>query len=306
MQAPNAITARPVKLLSTATPDTVLILTTDPQQSYLVTVGAKSSALWPWTITVPRDSTPGAITAPKLWSVLGAYEHEGVFNYLWQTRTLTGGVSPWNVAVVHHLTSQDFRGTYAQAGWWGAALGALPFGGYGDFDTFGLLAGWSGEYNTQADLVAPTHYSDKGFRVPITSTAAGAMRERRPLTVVDYRVHFNDTSYAKIVLGSAVWWAQVARNPAAYGTGTPAPVNPIPESSTGAGEVRDGGWAFRKDSGTPATAPALTATSDFLSAIPVGRLVHQAAVSVRSAGKHPFTISGVKWTGALHVRSDRG
>ena len=306
VQAPSAITAPPVKLLSTATPDTVLILTADPRQTYLVTVGQKSSAIWPWSITVPRDAVPGAITAPKLWSVLGAYEHEGVFNYLWQTRTLTGGASPWGVTVVHHLTSQDFRATYSNAGWWAGALGALPFVGYGDFDTFSLLSGWTGEYTAQADLTAPTHYSDKGFRVPISSTSAGAMRERRPLTVVDYRVHFNDTSYARITLGSATWWAQAARNPAVYGTGTPAPTNPIPAGSTGIGEVRDGGWAFRQDSGTPTSAPSTTATADFLSAVPVGRLVHQAAVSIRSHGKHPFTISGVKWTGALHVRSDRG
>lgn len=306
VQAPNAITTPPVRLLATATPDTVLILTSDPQQSYLATVGPKATALWPWSITVPTDAVPGAITTPKRWSVVGAYEHEGVFNYLWQSRTLTGGASPWSVAVVYHLSSQDFRTTYSNQGWWGGALGAVPFAGYGDFDTFSLLSGWTGEYTAQADLVAPTHYSDKGFRVPITSTSAGAMRERRPLTVVDYRVHFNDTSYAKIVLGAAVWWAQVDRNPAAYGTGTPAPVNPIPASSTGNGEVRDGGWAFRQDAGTPATEPSVADTADFLSAIPVGRLVHQAAVSVRSAGKHPFTISGVKWTGALHVRSDRG
>lgn len=306
VQAPNAITAPPVKLMSTATPDTVLILTADPRQSYLVTVGQKSSALWPWSTTVPRDAVPGAITSPKLWSVVGAYEHEGVFNYLWQTRTLTGSVSPWNVAAVYHLTSQDFRSTYSNAGWWAGALGALPFSGYGDFDTFSLLAGWSGVYDASADLVSPTHYSDKGFRVPITSTSAGAMRERRPLTVVDYRVHFNDTSYARAVLGTATWWMQVARNPGAYGTGTPAPSDPIPASSEGNGEIRDGGWAFRQDSGVPATEPATSATADFLSAIPVGRLVHQAAVSIRSTGKHPFTISGVKWTGALHVRSDRG
>jgi hypothetical protein len=287
VQAPNAIASRPVKLLSTATPDTVLILTTDPRQSYLATIGPKASALWPWTISVPTDAVPGGVVA-KHWSVVGAYEHEGVFNYLWQARTLTGPVSPWNVLVNYHLSSQDFRATYSNAGWWDAALGALPFVGYGDFDTFGLLSGWSGEYTAQADLVAPTNYSDKGFRVPIASTGAGAMRERRPLTVVDYRVHFSDTSYARVILGSAVWWAQVARNPG------------------GAGELQDGGWAFRQDAGTPLTEPALTATADFLSTIPVGRLVHQASVSVRSAGKHPFTISGVKWTGALHVRSDRG
>jgi hypothetical protein len=122
--------------------------------------------------------------------------------------------------------------------------------------------------------------------------------------LVDYRMHFNETSYAQIVQGTAIWWAQGGYNPGAYGTGAPTPVNPIPTGTIG--EVRDGGWAFRQDSGTPSTAPAVTAKADFISAIPVGRLVHQAAVSLRSTGKHPFTISGVHWTAVLHTRSDRG
>jgi hypothetical protein len=132
------------------------------------------------------------------------------------------------------------------------------------------------------------------------------MRERRPLVVVDYRVHFNDTSYAQLRTGVAIWWVQSARNAATYGTGLPAPTNPIPASPVGVGERRDGGWAFRQDVGTPGTAPVTTAVADFLTAIPVGKLVHEATLSIRSVGKHPFTISGVKWTGMLHVRSDRG
>lgn len=224
----------------------------------------------------------------KRWSVVGVYEHRGVVNYLLQTRTLSGGASPWDVATAYHLGSLDFRATPSYAGWWGARLGALPFSGYADLDTFSVVPSpWTGVYAALADLVAPTHYTDKGFRVPIASTGLGAMRQARPLTVTTYRVHYAGTSYAQAVVGSAIWWQQAAVNPSAS-------------------PVTDGGWAFRQDAGTPGTAPATTAVADFLSPVPVGRLVHQAGVSLRSVGKHPFTISGVQWTGALHTRSDRG
>lgn len=229
--------------------------------------------------------TPGPTA--KSWSVVGIYEHRGAINYLWQARTLTGSSSPYSVATAYHLASLDFRARVDFAGWWGSRLGALPFTGYGDLDTFSVLSSWDGSFEARADLVPPTRYTDKGFTVPIPSTGLGATRQRHPLTLVTYRVHYNDTSYAKSLLGSAVWWHQAAVNP-------------------GASLIADGGWALRQDSGTPGSAPATTATADFLSAIPVGRLVHQAGVSLRSVGKHPFTISGVQWTGALHTRSDRG
>lgn len=229
----------------------------------------------------------GPATEAAAWSVVGVYEHRGVFNHLWQARTLTGSASPWNVVAAYHLTGLDFRARVDYAGWWGTRLGALPFPGYADFDTFSVLSGWDGSFEARADLVPPTYYTDKGFRVPIPSAGSGAMRQRHPLTLVAYRVHYADTSYAKALVGSAIWWQRAAANPAA------APIS-------------DGGWAERLDSGTPASPPAPTATADFLSAFPVGLLVHQAGLSLRSVGKHPFTISSVQWMGALHTRSDRG
>lgn len=234
------------------------------------------------------EGSGGPAVAAKFWSAVGVYEHRGVVNYLWQARTLTGSASPWNVAKAYHLSSLDFRARTAYAGWWALQLGTLPFTGYADFDTFSVVPSpWTGVYEALAVPVPPTRYTDKGFSVPIPSTDLGAMRQARPLTLVSYRVHYADTSYAKAVVGSAVWWQQAAVNPSA----TP---------------VTDGGWSFRQDSGTPATEPAVTAVADFLSPVPVGRLVHQAGVTLRSVGKHPFTISGVQWTGALHTRSDRG
>ena len=226
--------------------------------------------------------------SPKRWSVMAVYAHEGAINYLWQARTLSGNEAALDVEVDYHLAALDFRATPSYAGWWGTRLGALPFSGYADLDTFSVVPSpWTGTYAALAALVPPTRYTDKGFSVPIPSTGLGAMRQAHPLTLVSYRVHYADTSYAQAVVGTAIWWQQAAVNPSAS-------------------PVTDGGWAYRQDSGTPGTAPATTAVADFLSAVPVGRLVHQAGVSLRSVGKHPFTISGVQWTGALHTRSDRG
>lgn len=224
----------------------------------------------------------------KTWSLVGAYVHKGVVNFLWQERSLSGAASPWDVALAYHLTSLDFRARVTDSGWWRGHLGALPFTGYGDFDTFSLLGSpWTGIYTASASLVQPTKYTDKGFSVPIPSTGTGAMRQAQPLVLVDYRIHYSETSYAKVTSGSSVWWQQAAVNP-------------------GAAPVSDGGWSFRQDVGTPITEPATTATGDFLSPVPVGQLVHLSGITVQSTGKHPFTVSGVQWTGALHTRSDRG
>lgn len=222
------------------------------------------------------------------WAAAMTYQHQGAVNILWQQRTLGGVGNPYTVSTAYHLASLDFRTTRTFSGWWGARLGPLPFSGDADFDTFSLVPPpWTGEFEARADLVPPTYYTDKGFRVPIPSTGSGAMRQRHPLTLVAYRVHYTDTSYAKALVGSTIWWQRAAANP---------DVSP----------VSDGGWAQRQDSGTPTPEPATTATADFLSAFPVGRLVHQAGLSLRSVGKHPFTISSVQWMGALHTRSDRG